>query len=254
MSADPLAAANVTRSALGLSPDRPIFHLIHAIERCGGIVFAIPTVLERRDAFCTWVGQDAPRPVVIVASARSGDRLRFSVAHELGHVVMHQPPQGDDREIERQADRFAAELLMPEAAMHHELVQPVTLTTLAPLKPRWGVAIQALIRRAHELNVISSSQYWYLNERLSARGWKLEEPKNLEIAIERPRALRQMAELLYGRPIDYKKMADEMHLAPTFLKQIVEAHAEKRRPASQEATGKPSQGGNVLPMRPNLRA
>jgi hypothetical protein len=54
VSADPAAAAGVTRSALGLSPDRPIPHLIHAIEKSGGVVLAIPTALERRDAFCTW--------------------------------------------------------------------------------------------------------------------------------------------------------------------------------------------------------
>src|SRR5206468_262518 len=100
-----------------------------------------------------------------------GDRLHWTLIHELGHLVLHHPPMGDVASIERQADVFAAEFLMPENAMREEFAPPVTLTTIAALKPRWRVAMGALIRRAHELEFVSSRQYRYLYEQMGGRGW-----------------------------------------------------------------------------------
>ena len=74
-------------------------------------------------------------------------------------------------------------------------------------------------------------------------GWKTEEPKELEIPLERPRALKQIAELLYGRPIDYKKMADDMLVTPTFMEEILEAHADKAQSSRKSgAQQQPNQG------------
>jgi Zn-dependent peptidase ImmA (M78 family) len=227
MSADPISAARGTRSELGLSPDRPIPQLMKVIENCGVVVLAVSVELEQSDAFSVWAGHDIPRPVIVLLRMRSGDRLRYSLAHEVGHLVMHQARQGTRQELESQANQFAAEFLMPETAMRCELVQPVTLTSLSKLKVRWGVSIQALIKRAYDLTIITPGQYRYLNDHVSMLGWKTEEPKELEIPLERPRALKQIAELLYGHPIDYKKMADDMSVTPTFLEEVLEVHAEK---------------------------
>jgi len=77
-------------------------------------------------------------------------------------------------------------------------VPPVTLATVAKLKPRWRVSIQALIRRARDLAIISDRQYHYLFQQLSARGWRKREPAQFDVAAEKPRAFRKMAEVLYG--------------------------------------------------------
>ena len=243
ISADPITAARGTRSELGLSPDRPITQLTKVIENCGVVVLAISIDLEPSDAFSVWAGHDSPMPVVVILRMRSGDRLRYTIAHEVGHLVMHQARYGTRLELESQANQFAAEFLMPEAIIRSELVQPVTLTSLSNLKLRWGVSIQALIKRAHDLTIITPRQYRYLHEHVSMLGWKTEEPKELEIPLERPRALKQIAELLYGRPIDYKKMADDMLVTPTFIEEILEAHADKaqssQKPSAQQ---RPNQG------------
>ncbi len=86
--------------------------------------------------------------------------------------------------------------------MRREIIPPVTLSTLAPLKLRWGVSLQALIRRSRELKIITDRQYTYLNQQLSARGWKKQEPDNLAVPVERPRAFRKMVEVLYGDPVE----------------------------------------------------
>jgi Zn-dependent peptidase ImmA (M78 family) len=219
----PVAAACLTRQALGLAPDQPIGPLIRTLERAGVWVLAIPVPLPRRDACSAWAGGDAIIPVLVVAATPAGDRRRFSVAHEVGHLVLHQVPQGAPHALERQADAFAEAFLLPEGAMREALVPPITLTTLAALKARWGVSLQALIRRAHTLDLLTPSQYRSLHAQLGARGWRTEEP--VAVPVERPRALRQLAELLYGRPIDYPSLAHAMSLDPAFVRELLAAHA-----------------------------
>ena len=220
---DPVAAAAVTREALGLAPDRPIGPLLRTLERSGVWVLAIPVPLPRRDACSAWAGGDGATPVLVVAATPAGDRRRFSVAHELGHLVLHQIPEGPPHVLERQADAFAEAFLLPAAALREALVPPITLTTLADLKARWGVSLQALIRRALTLECVTPSQYRSLSAQLGVRGWRTREP--VAVPVERPRALRQLAELLYGRPINYPQLAHEAGLDPTFVQTIPDAHA-----------------------------
>jgi Zn-dependent peptidase ImmA (M78 family)/DNA-binding XRE family transcriptional regulator len=223
LDSDPVAAACLTREALGLAPDQPIGPLIRTLERAGVWVVAVPVPLPRRDAFSAWAGGDAATPVIVVAATPAGDRRRFSVAHEVGHLVLHRVPQGAPHAMEQQADTFAEAFLLPEGAMRQALVPPITLTTLADLKARWGVSLQALIRRARTLERLTASQYHSLYAQLGARGWRTEEP--IAVPVERPRALRQLAELLYGRPIAYPSLADAMGLDPSFVRELLEAHA-----------------------------
>ena len=110
--------------------------------------------------------------------------------------------------------------------MGQEITTPVTITSISRLKPRWGVSIQALIRRARDLGMVSQRQYRYLFEQLSTRGWRMREPSNLDIPVEKPRALRKMIELLYGGPIDYGKLASDVNLTKQFLRESIDAHAE----------------------------
>jgi Zn-dependent peptidase ImmA (M78 family) len=107
--------------------------------------------------------------------------------------------------------------------MQRVLVPPITLTTLADLKARWGVSLQALIRRARTLEIISHSHYRALSAQLGARGWRTQEP--ITVPVERPRALRQLAKLLYGRPIVTPRLADELSLDPSFVEDLLDAHA-----------------------------
>lgn len=237
ISAPPADAAKLARSELGLSPDRPVPNVINVLEKGGILILAIPVALEGRDAFSGWVGLDPAKPVIVVSGGKAGDRIRFSVSHELGHLVMHRAWQGNPKELEEQANSFAAEFLLPEEGIRYDLVPPITLTSLAELKPKWGVSLQALIRRAKDLEIISLRQYRYLFEQLGSRGWRLREPSNLALPIEKPRAFRKMAELLYGRPIDVGKFADAMALSPAFLRGILAAHDDLGSELNSKSSG-----------------
>ena len=185
--------------------------------------------------------------VIVVAGAVPGDRLRWSVAHELGHLVVHQSPDGTLTQFEQQANQFAAEFLLPEVAMRHELVPPITLSVIVALKPRWQVSMQALIRRAHDLRILSDRQYHYLFEQLGARGWRTQEPANLDIPVEKPRAIRQLAETLYKYPLPDQIVAETL-FAEDDVVELLAGFAEAKR---REHTATPI----VIPVQvPIIRA
>lgn len=235
----PEAAARDARAALGLSPDTPIRHLVRAVERGGVLVIALPVALEKRDAYSLWAGDRGQKPVIVVAGEAPGDRLRFSVAHELGHLIMHREHGESEKGMDVEADRFASEFLMPEEPMRHELLPPITLTGLAQLKPRWKVSVQALIRRSRDLGIITERQYKYLFQKLSKLGWRKHEPDSLAVAVEKPRMVRQMAEMLYGEPIDFRRMAEDTKLTEQFLREVMDAH---RGAGRQQAVAASAEG------------
>ncbi len=223
----PVACARATRNAMGIAPREPVPNLVRALERLGVWIIALPT-LEGRDAFCVWArADDREIPVIAYCTGVPGDRLRLSIAHEVAHLVMHKALLKPLAVIEREAYEFGAELLVPESAIRQEMKEPVTLTSAARLKPRWGVSIQALIRRGYELRIITERQYRYLYSQLSANGWRTREPENLDVAVEKPRLLRKMAEMAYGYPINYQQMASDCFVGMGELKTMLSAYADK---------------------------
>lgn len=221
--ADPIEAAQITRLVFGLRPDAPISNLIGCLERNGILVLILPMEIEDIDAFCAWGGKNKDRPIIVARAGNPTDRLRFSVAHELGHLVMHKGKEASSaHELDEEAFSFAGEFLMPASKIQKEITRPVSLYSLAKLKPRWRVAIQAMVRRAKDLRIITARQYSYLNMQISANGWKKREPSNLDISPEKPRVLSKVVELVYGKPLTYRKIASEMCLPLSLVKGAIE--------------------------------
>jgi Zn-dependent peptidase ImmA (M78 family) len=157
------------------------------------------------------------------------------LAHELGHLVMHKTlPLTSVSEIEKDAQLFAAEFLMPSDEIRRDLLPPLTLTKVARLKPKWGVSMQALIVRARELDLISQRQYRYLFQQLAARGWRDAEPSNLDVPIERPRLIAKMAEVAYGSNV-VAKISSAMHLSQPVVEEILSHFAKKEDFADESA-------------------
>ena len=189
----------------------------------GVFVVAIHLKVDEHDAFSLWAKGEASTPVLVVSGGKSGDRLRFSVAHELGHIMLHRGVTAGIKVHEREADAFASELLLPGRSMKLEMVPPINLTKLAELKARWGVSIQALLMRALHLAIVSLRQYKYLYQQLSAKGWRTKEP--VEIPVEKPRLFRQMIERAYGVPVETSVVAEDLSIPEKLIQQIFKAHA-----------------------------
>lgn len=169
----PAACARELRRLWQL-PMGPIRGLVRSIEGAGGMVFRCPFGKTRVDGISQWP-LDAPEmpPVFFVNDAAPGDRERLTLAHEIGHIVMHHMPTDNDPEEE--ANQFAAEFLMPAEEIARDLIG-MTLAKAAAMKGYWKVSMQALIVQAHNLRKISDNQYEYLFRQLSMKGYRTCEP------------------------------------------------------------------------------
>jgi Zn-dependent peptidase ImmA (M78 family) len=199
--ATPDEAAAEARRTLGFSADQPLPYLILAAERAGVTVLGLPYAIETLDAFCAWRQGE---PVIALLGGVPADRVRFSVAHEIGHLLLHQPGQTGP-EIEAEADRFAAELLTPLAALRDVMSPNPTLSALVMLKTIWGVSVRSLVRRAKELGAVDGDRALSLYKQMSARGWNKREPGY--VAPEKPRAFRKMAEIVHGPAVRTERFA-----------------------------------------------
>lgn len=177
----PEEIAAEVRTQLGFASG-PTRDLVQRLEASGVAVVRRSLGSNRIDALCSW--PPGQRPIVLLADHAPGDRQRFTVAHELAHAVLHDVPSEAQ---ESEADRFAAEFLMPRADIGPAL-ERVTVPRLARLKGEWGVSMAALLRRARDLNKISEFQYRQINIEFSRAGYRTREP--IEVLIDEPRLIK----------------------------------------------------------------
>ena len=171
-------AAARTREHLSLSPDTAIRNLTAVLHQRGVIVTSLPDHIVEDTNF-DGVSTPTPAPLRVIAlnRQRSGDRYRFSLAHELGHLVLHAATtRRDITALETEANQFAGALLMPRGLLCGTVTPETTLAEYTTLKAQWGCSIQAIVRRAHELDLIDYKRYRSLRMQISGRGWRVEEP------------------------------------------------------------------------------
>lgn len=167
-------------------PLGPVKSVIETIENAGGIVFKYDLGTLKIDSQSQWIS-DIP-PLFFVNKAIPTDRIRFTLAHEIGHVVMHKYPTLN---TEDEANRFASAFLMPKDEILEDLI-PFSFEKTVSLKIKWKVSIAAIIMRAFQLGVITFSQKRRYFTRLSALGYRTEEP--IELPDEEPSLVRKLVE------------------------------------------------------------
>jgi len=166
---DAAVVARMLRKAWKM-PEGPVSNLVRVIENAGGAICRFAFGTRKIDAISHWT---AGSPPLFFLNAESPpDRTRFSLAHELAHIVMHSIPSA---EMEKEADTFAAEFLMPAKSIISEL-KPLSIQRAAALKPYWKVSMAAIIKRAYDLGKISEPYYRKLFSTLSRLGYKTNEP------------------------------------------------------------------------------
>ncbi|MES0492082.1 MAG: XRE family transcriptional regulator [Leptospirales bacterium] len=145
-------------------PDGPINNLVKFIESTGIIVIYTTIGESIKFSGCSfYVGHV---PIVIVNRHDPVDRIRFTIAHEIGHIIMHHNAQIilDEKEAEKQADSFASEFLAPENEIGIQL-RDLSFDRLLQLKYHWKMSMASLIEKAKHLNKLSDSQYRYIRGR-----------------------------------------------------------------------------------------
>lgn len=170
----PEQAAEALRGAWGLGV-APIKNLLQLLESKGAKVYSAGGPLQAIDAFSFRHGAT---PVIFLNIHKSAERLRFDLAHELGHLVMHGGSLHVEpgKEKEQAANDFASSFLMPRADVLGAIRGNLMLEDIMVLKRRWRVSAMALNLRAHRLGVISEWTYGTLAKQLSMAGFRRGEP------------------------------------------------------------------------------
>lgn len=176
----PSKAASIVRASWGL-PDGPIQHLSSFVERCGIVI--VECDFGTRGMSGTSMRLANLPPIVFLNNSLPPDRYRFTLAHELGHLVLHDAPR---ETMEDEADEFASELLLQKSEFMVSVAQfggRPTLRNLVALKPYWKVAISSMIMRMGQLGIVSEDHKRSLFIQMSTLKMRLSEPQPFEKEI-----------------------------------------------------------------------
>lgn len=196
--------ATKVRRMWGLG-DGPITNLTMLLENKGIIVANIHSG-EKVDAFSFW---NEHTPVIVIDKMKTAVRTRFSIAHELGHLVMHRAVEDDYIEdpslfklVEAQANYFASCFLMPASTFGREYYSS-NIDSLIKLKKRWLTSISAIAIRAYNLNLINDNQKVYIFQQIAP--YKRREPLDDILVREEPRLINKIVNLIDSHDILSKR-------------------------------------------------
>jgi hypothetical protein len=181
--------ANQVRQQWGLG-NGPIDNFQYVLESHGIIVTSSRNVASEIDAFSQRVrlGKGHEQGYVFIIALALGEkpieRLRFDMAHELGHILLH-PWEESNEDLDKdsfkaredQANMFASALLLPKRAFTRDIVAYATeIDYYRHLKKKWSVSMQAMMYRARQLGIITGNQFSYMMRQVSKNGWRKHEP------------------------------------------------------------------------------
>jgi Zn-dependent peptidase ImmA (M78 family) len=150
-------------------------------------------------------------PVIAVSSRWPGDRQRFTLAHELGHLLLA-GRLGAEVDEEQACDRFAGAFLAPKAAVLLLLGQArrdLEWQELYALKHEFGLSMVGWLQRAKQCGVITEAVHLALSKRLSAKGWRKNEPGE-PASREHPRLFEQLIYRALGEQYISESKAAEL--------------------------------------------
>ncbi len=188
---DAEAAAHRLRKEWGLD-DMPIESMTDLIEDREGIVVELEGSEDAVDGLAGLA--NGCHAVVVVDPAVEDDRKRFTLAHELGHLVMDRVDAADADAEERLANRFASAFLVPKEIAVKELGAKRTSLSfeeLKILKMKHGLSMQAWIYRARDCGIIDDRHFRFLFDQMSRLGMRRKEPVAYK-GRERPQRFMQM--------------------------------------------------------------
>lgn len=215
-------------------PRGPISNLVETLEAAGIIIYFFKTDVAKFDGITLIT--DKGQPIIFVNDSLSNDRKLFTIAHELGHLIMHIPfsPLPDGRDEEKETNQFAGEFLMPYLDCRNDL-RDLRYSQLGILKSYWKVSKAAIVYRAKDIHAITTERCTNLNIELSKNGEKkkesglvdISEPKLITLIInahenELGYTLNEMLELLGVRENDYFEYFNRsVHYVSVKLKKVI---------------------------------
>ncbi|MBI4929906.1 MAG: XRE family transcriptional regulator [Bacteroidetes bacterium] len=204
-------------------PKGPVENLTELLEENGIIVISFDFGTERVDSRTIFTKDKLP--VICVNKLHLADRQRFSLAYELGHLVMHTGTMPSfDRDISHEANMFAAGFLLPESEIKKDLSRQgrdpssggekdITVPLLGELKRKWKVSMQSLLFRAADLGFLTDNQKRYLLQQFNQMQIRRREPPELDFPQEKPKLMRDLiTKYKNAHKFSVKEMAASLHL------------------------------------------
>ena len=171
--------------------NNPIGNLINTLEERGIKVFLSKALHDEK--FDGLAARVDGTPIIVVGRDWPGDRQRFTLAHELGHLALA-GRLAEHLDEEQAANRFAGAFLVPASEVVKELgyqrkwLEPAELCVL---KSAYGLSMQGWLYRARDLRVVSQVAFQNMWRMFVARGWRKQEPGS-RYEPEKPELFLQM--------------------------------------------------------------
>ena len=201
----PTEAARALREFWNLG-NKPIENIIRVVEQNGILVTTFATDTDDIDAFSQYVDLDGSEIYLIALSSNKGSaaRINFDIAHELGHIILHEWSEDEEaisreefKQKEKEANEFASAFLLPEIEFAKDVaLDPQNLDYYIQLKRKWRVSISAMLHRSCSLGIITSNQYQYLMRIMQSKDWRKCEPLDKIIACPKPTLLSDAIDVL----------------------------------------------------------
>ncbi|HPQ95630.1 MAG TPA: ImmA/IrrE family metallo-endopeptidase [Thiolinea sp.] len=201
--------AEQLRRELELGPG-PLSSMTRLAEKAGVLLVQLTEADARVETFSLF----NERPLIVCSNTGTPARQRFDLAHEIGHLVLHQGMETGCRQTETQADRFASALLMPRSAFAAEFPamrgRYLSWQALGEMKVRWRVSFKALLYRAGRLGLLTPEQVKSGFVHLARHGHARHEDLDELIPAESTELVQQAIDLLDHA--DWQQLLDQTGL------------------------------------------
>lgn len=214
-------AAEKVRAHWGLGLG-PISHMVRVVERAGAVVTFFQDASTEVDALSIV----SSRPVIVRNDAKKSPfRQRFDIAHELGHLVLHEGQITGDRKTESEANRFASAFLLPRTTFIKAFPRRGTRLDwngISQLKMEFQVSKAAILYRAKSLGIIDDYQYRGAVIYLKNQGENIEEKEDILCSKEKAETIGAALKVLREHHgISHSNLAALLEVSPRFLAEII---------------------------------
>ena len=260
--ASPIEAAYSLREFWSLK-DEPLTDMVRLLEENGIIITMFPTSTDDIDAFSQLIeieGQD----IFLVALSKNKDtaaRTHFDIAHELGHIMLHEWSEDIEtlsreqfKEREKEANEFASAFLMPETPFLQDVsAYPTDLDYYTQLKKKWKVSIAAMLYRSCDLGAITQNQYQYMIRTMQKKKWRKCEPLDNVLRTARPSLLSDAVDAL---------LLNKVFTPSEFMKELADNGLAMSSSEVEVLLGlptdtlktKPTTSGKIVMLKPDIKA
>jgi Zn-dependent peptidase ImmA (M78 family)/DNA-binding XRE family transcriptional regulator len=194
---------------------RPIKNMVELLELHGFNIFIIDSPELKTEAYSQIINGI---PIIVInKQIGTAVRQRFSLAHELGHMVLHRNMIDDwelssrSKEIENEAQQFAEYFLLPTGGFEDTFVSS-KMDHLVTLKREWLVSLGALVIHCKNVGLIDVARRDYLQKQINVRGWKKLEPLDNKLECEKPCAIGNRISSKITDQNTYAKLFDRLRL------------------------------------------